>query len=111
MRSVAASDGKSSPSSRYGCQPAGTSWKFPHQTIAPKGVRPKRASHPAVAAARPPRAGSPMAGIDAKILDILQANASVPLTEIAARVGLSSTPCWRRIKKMEEEGLIARRVA
>jgi Lrp/AsnC family transcriptional regulator, cysteine-sensing transcriptional activator len=51
------------------------------------------------------------ASVDAKILDILQVDASVPLGEIAARVGLSPTPCWRRIKKMEDEGLIARRVA
>jgi Lrp/AsnC family transcriptional regulator len=49
--------------------------------------------------------------IDAKILDLLQADSSMPVAEIATRVGLSPTPCWRRIKKMEEEGLIARRVA
>lgn len=49
--------------------------------------------------------------IDAKILDILQVDATVPMAEIAGRVGLSATPCWRRIKKMEEDGLIARRVA
>jgi Lrp/AsnC family transcriptional regulator len=49
--------------------------------------------------------------IDAKILDILQLDATVPMAEIAERVGLSATPCWRRIKRMEDEGLIARRVA
>jgi Lrp/AsnC family transcriptional regulator len=52
-----------------------------------------------------------MASIDAKILDILQIDATTPLAEIADRVGLSATPCWRRIKKMEDEGIITRRVA
>lgn len=52
-----------------------------------------------------------MANIDSKILDILQQNTTISVAEIAERVGLSSTPCWRRIKKMEEEGLITRRVA
>jgi Lrp/AsnC family transcriptional regulator len=55
--------------------------------------------------------GSMVDSIDAKILDILQVDATVPMAEIAERLGLSATPCWRRIKKMEEDGLIARRVA
>jgi Lrp/AsnC family transcriptional regulator len=49
--------------------------------------------------------------IDRKILDILQADATVPVAAIAERVGLSAAPCWRRIKRMEDEGLIKRRVA
>ena len=47
---------------------------------------------------------------DRKILNILQDNAEVPINEIAARVGLSASPCWRRIKLMEQSGLIRRRV-
>ena len=39
---------------------------------------------------------------DIQILDILQEDASKPVADIAARVGLSVTPCWRRIQKLEE---------
>ena len=49
--------------------------------------------------------------IDRKILDILQADASVPVATIAEKVGLSAAPCWRRIKRLEDEGVIMRRVA
>jgi Lrp/AsnC family transcriptional regulator len=49
--------------------------------------------------------------IDRKILDILQRNADLPVGEIAEKVGLSQTPCWRRIKRMEDEGIIRQRVA
>ncbi|MGC6500497.1 MAG: Lrp/AsnC family transcriptional regulator [Henriciella sp.] len=48
--------------------------------------------------------------IDARILDFLQENASLSVAEIAERVGLSSSPCWRRIKRLEENGLILNRV-
>ena len=44
--------------------------------------------------------------IDKHILKILQKNASIPLSELSKRVGISSTPCWNIIKKMEEEGII-----
>ena len=49
--------------------------------------------------------------IDLKILEILQRDCTVPLAEVAAMVGLSATPCWRRIQKLEEEGYIRARVA
>lgn len=49
--------------------------------------------------------------IDRKIIDILQIDASVPIAAIADKVGLSPAPCWRRIKKLEDEGVIVRRVA
>ncbi|HUC49459.1 MAG TPA: Lrp/AsnC family transcriptional regulator [Xanthobacteraceae bacterium] len=52
-----------------------------------------------------------MDAIDRKILDILQADATVPVATIADRVGLSAAPCWRRIKRMEDEGVIKGRVA
>lgn len=49
--------------------------------------------------------------IDRHILAILQEDATMPVAEIGRRVGLSTTPCWRRIQKLEEEGIIRRRVA
>lgn len=49
--------------------------------------------------------------IDKEILTLLQDNADLPLVEIASRVKLSSTPCWRRIQRLEEQGYIQRRVA
>src|SRR5688572_19539240 len=48
---------------------------------------------------------------DLRILSILQEDASLPVAEVAARVNLSQTPCWRRIQRMEAEGVIERRVA
>lgn len=48
---------------------------------------------------------------DARILALLQENAAIPVADIAAAVGLSTTPCWRRIRNMEESGVIRRRVA
>ncbi len=48
---------------------------------------------------------------DRQILEILQRDALTPLAEIAERVGLSTTPCWRRIQRLEQEGIITRRVA
>jgi Lrp/AsnC family transcriptional regulator, cysteine-sensing transcriptional activator len=48
---------------------------------------------------------------DLKILAILQEDASLSVAEVAARVNLSQTPCWRRIQKLETQGVIARRVA
>src|SRR5262245_23393353 len=49
--------------------------------------------------------------MDRKILDILQQDCTLPVAEIGKRVGLSTTPCWRRIQKLEELGVIQRRVA
>ncbi len=50
-------------------------------------------------------------GIDVKILDLLQNDASQSIADIAGRVHLSQNACWRRIKQLEEEGIIAKRVA
>lgn len=49
--------------------------------------------------------------VDRRILDILQRNVDRPVSAIAEEVGLSPTPCWRRIKRFEEAGLIRARVA
>lgn len=48
--------------------------------------------------------------VDAKILDLIQHDAGLSVAEIAERVGLSSSPCWRRIKRLEDSGVIQRRV-
>jgi Lrp/AsnC family transcriptional regulator len=48
--------------------------------------------------------------LDAKILDLLQENADLTAAEIADRVGLSKTPCWRRIQKLEADGVIRGKV-
>jgi Lrp/AsnC family transcriptional regulator len=52
-----------------------------------------------------------MDAIDRKILALLQDDASLSVQEIGNRVGLSSTPCWKRIQKLEAAGIISRRVA
>ena len=44
--------------------------------------------------------------VDKKILKELQKNSSIPLSELSRKVGLSNTPCWNRIKKLEEEKVI-----
>jgi Lrp/AsnC family transcriptional regulator len=49
--------------------------------------------------------------IDLKILSILQKDCTVSVADIGKEVGLSTTPCWRRIQKLEQEGVIEARVA
>ena len=49
--------------------------------------------------------------IDRKILTALQDDASLSVAEIGSRVGLSSTPCWKRIQRLETDGVIRKRVA
>jgi Lrp/AsnC family transcriptional regulator len=52
-----------------------------------------------------------MDAIDRKILLTLQEDASLSVAEIGQRVGLSSTPCWKRIQRLEADGVIQKRVA
>ena len=52
-----------------------------------------------------------MDSIDRKILSILQEDATTPVGDIAKQVNLSQTPCWRRIQKLTESGIIRKRVA
>ena len=56
---------------------------------------------------RPPK----LDGTDRKILALLQQDSSLSVAEIGNRVGLSSTPCWKRIQRLEADGVITRRVA
>lgn len=52
-----------------------------------------------------------MDSLDKKILRLLQGDVTLSVADIAKRVGLSTTPCWRRIQKLEEDGVIRKRVA
>jgi len=52
-----------------------------------------------------------MDAIDRKILAVIQEDASLSVAEIGNRVGLSSTPCWKRIQRLEADGVIIKRVA
>jgi Lrp/AsnC family transcriptional regulator len=54
---------------------------------------------------------SSMDKLDRKILELLQQNGELTAAEVADRVGLSKAPCWRRIKKLQEEGVIKQTVA
>jgi Lrp/AsnC family transcriptional regulator len=49
--------------------------------------------------------------LDREILRLLAADASLSLADIASRVGLTPTPCWKRIRRMEQDGVILGRVA
>lgn len=48
---------------------------------------------------------------DRRVLALLQENAALSVAEIGTRVGLSSTPCWRRIQTLEKQGVIRKKVA
>lgn len=52
-----------------------------------------------------------MDATDRKILSLLQADASLSIQEIAKHVHLSATPCWKRIRRLEDTGIIRSRVA
>lgn len=52
-----------------------------------------------------------MDGIDKRILTLLQDDATLSVSDIAEAVGLTTTPCWRRIQALEKSGVISRRVA
>ena len=58
-----------------------------------------------------PRASSPVDAADLRILGVLQEDASLAIGEVAERVSLSANACWRRIRRLDEDGLILRRVA
>ncbi|MBK6591683.1 MAG: Lrp/AsnC family transcriptional regulator [Burkholderiales bacterium] len=49
--------------------------------------------------------------LDFQILDALQRDATLSMAQLGAQVGLSSTPCWKRVKRLEDDGFIERRVA
>jgi Lrp/AsnC family transcriptional regulator len=57
------------------------------------------------------RRDAEMDRIDRKILDLLQQDGTLSVADIGQRVGLSQTPCWKRIQRLEAQGVIQRRVA
>ncbi len=58
-----------------------------------------------------PTPQKPLDAIDKRILAIVQVDASLAIGEIANRVGLSQTPCWKRLQRLEQTGFIKRRIA
>jgi Lrp/AsnC family transcriptional regulator len=48
---------------------------------------------------------------DRKLLTLLQQDATLSIAELAERIGLTTTPCWKRLKRLEDEGYIEKRVA
>jgi Lrp/AsnC family transcriptional regulator len=58
-----------------------------------------------------PRTAPAIDGADLRILGVLQEDAALSIGEVAERVNLSQNACWRRIKRLEEDGVILRRVA
>ena len=52
-----------------------------------------------------------MDAIDTKILMLLQEDASISIAELAQKVNLSQTPCWKRVQRLEASGVIQKRVA
>ncbi|MBT6033359.1 MAG: winged helix-turn-helix transcriptional regulator, partial [Kordiimonadaceae bacterium] len=51
-----------------------------------------------------------LSDIDKKILNAIQEDSTITNAELADLVGLSAAPCWRRIKRLEEKGIISKRV-
>jgi len=49
--------------------------------------------------------------IDLKILKLLQTDSSLSISEIAAKIGLSTSPCWKRISRLREQGVIRGQVS
>ena len=49
--------------------------------------------------------------IDVKILKLLQHNCNLPASEVAEKVGLSTSPCWKRMSKLREKNIIKRQVS
>lgn len=49
--------------------------------------------------------------VDYRILDLVQREGALPVAEVAARTGLSTTTCWRRLQHLEQTGVIRGRVA
>ena len=52
-----------------------------------------------------------MDNLDLKILRVLQEDCSLPVSNIAKKVGLSASPCWKRINRLREQGIIKREIA
>ena len=58
-----------------------------------------------------PATAKKLDSIDRRILAELQESSDMSMQELGERVGLSHTPCWRRVRRLERKGIITRRVA
>lgn len=76
-----------------------------------KAERPVRASKQERSHVLKPPPMHALDKFDLKILGILQKSADISMNELGQRVGLSHTPCWRRVKQLEDQGYIQKRVA
>ena len=47
--------------------------------------------------------------IDKKIISLLQKDASLSIKEISSKIGLSPSPCWNRIQKLQDQGVIIKK--
>src|ERR1700744_699180 len=83
------------------------------ENLSQSGIAAGAVRHVAAAQARPEtgQSGARMDQIDRKILTLLQGNANLSIAELADKVGLSQTPCWKRVQKLESNGVITGRVA
>lgn len=77
------------------------------------GSNGSRAASPSAEAAPGPASSAhrPLDGIDRKIVRELQRDATLSLAHLAGKVGLSQTPCWKRVQKLEQTGVLMGRVA
>ena len=78
-----------------------------------EGLAPTRDDHQIAAVPAPPsnHAPRPLDSIDRKILEVLQDDARISNVDLAGRVGLSPSPCLRRVRELEESGVVRRYVA
>ncbi|HIA21428.1 MAG TPA: winged helix-turn-helix transcriptional regulator, partial [Alphaproteobacteria bacterium] len=49
--------------------------------------------------------------MDRQILRLLQVDSSLSVSEVARKVGLSASPCWKRINRLQSDGIIKRKIA
>ncbi len=71
---------------------------------------PKIRQNPRHSGAKEETLSEELDGVDARILDLLQKDASLSIADIAEKVGLSSSPAWRRIERLKRAGVILRQV-
>jgi Lrp/AsnC family transcriptional regulator len=83
---------------------------FPWNRVA-KGMKIGQGNATILRHLQPIRTRVSMDKLDAKILELLQTDGQLTAAEIAERIGLSKAPCWRRIQKLQQEGVIRQRVA
>src|SRR5215472_4665612 len=91
--------------------PAGERLRGGHRRSLPWHLRAPARRHQALAHIPLAVLAEGMDEIDRRLLQLLQADTTLSIAQMADRVGLSPTPCWKRIQKLEAGGVITRRVA